>query len=89
MPLLEVDRLETRPQIQRAYAMLSIMAHTYVWGSGLDIAQVKRMAQLEHCATFEGGNSILPLVLTWALLHPLCVFLVHSRISRRSLAGCC
>ncbi|KAK3813038.1 MAG: Indoleamine 2,3-dioxygenase [Benniella sp.] len=39
MSLLEVDRLETRPQIQRAYAMLSIMAHTYVWGSGLDIAQ--------------------------------------------------
>ncbi|KAF9112101.1 hypothetical protein BGX27_003983 [Mortierella sp. AM989] len=39
MPLLEVDRLETRREKQRAYTLLSILAHSYVWGSGLDIAQ--------------------------------------------------
>ncbi|KAI8363502.1 Indoleamine 2,3-dioxygenase [Mortierella sp. GBAus27b] len=39
MPLLDVGRLETTLQKQRAYTLLSIMAHSYVWGSGLDIAQ--------------------------------------------------
>ncbi|KAI1318337.1 hypothetical protein EDD11_006850 [Mortierella claussenii] len=39
LPLLEVDRLETSREQQRAYMLLSIMAHSYVWGSGLDIAQ--------------------------------------------------
>ncbi|KAF9346528.1 hypothetical protein BGX26_001954 [Mortierella sp. AD094] len=39
MPVLEVDLLETRREQQRAYTLLSIIAHSYVWGSGLDIAQ--------------------------------------------------
>ncbi|KAF9584393.1 hypothetical protein BGW38_006628 [Lunasporangiospora selenospora] len=39
MPLLGVGRLETPLEQKRAYSLLSIMAHSYVWGSGLDIAQ--------------------------------------------------
>ncbi|KAF8931334.1 hypothetical protein BGZ58_007680 [Dissophora ornata] len=39
MPLLDVDLLETRQEQQRAYTLLGIMAHSYVWGHGLDIAQ--------------------------------------------------
>ncbi|KAF9916351.1 hypothetical protein BX616_003983 [Lobosporangium transversale] len=39
MPLLEVTRLETKREQQRAYTLLCILAHSYVWGSGLDIAQ--------------------------------------------------
>ncbi|KAF9185172.1 hypothetical protein BGZ51_006595 [Haplosporangium sp. Z 767] len=39
MPLLDVSQLKTGPEQKRAYSLLSIMAHSYVWGSGLDIAQ--------------------------------------------------
>ncbi|KFH62256.1 hypothetical protein MVEG_11467 [Podila verticillata NRRL 6337] len=39
LPLLDVSRLETRRECQRAYSLLSIAAHSYVWGQGLDIAQ--------------------------------------------------
>ncbi|KAG0360432.1 Indoleamine 2,3-dioxygenase [Gamsiella multidivaricata] len=39
LPLLDVSRLETKAEHKRAYVLLSIMAHSYVWGSGLDIAQ--------------------------------------------------
>ncbi|KAG0029181.1 hypothetical protein BGZ81_004043 [Podila clonocystis] len=36
---LDVSRLESRRERQRAYSLLSIIAHSYVWGQGLDIAQ--------------------------------------------------
>ncbi|KAG0022805.1 hypothetical protein BGZ82_010901 [Podila clonocystis] len=39
LPLLDVSRLESRRERQRAYSLLSIIAHSYVWGQGLDIAQ--------------------------------------------------
>jgi hypothetical protein len=42
LPLLDVFRLETRRKRQRAHSLLSIAAHSYVWGQGLDNAQVSR-----------------------------------------------
>ncbi|KAF9332438.1 hypothetical protein BG006_004698 [Podila minutissima] len=39
LPLLDVSRLESRRERQRAYSLLSILAHSYVWGQGLDVAQ--------------------------------------------------
>ncbi|KAG0088978.1 hypothetical protein BGZ93_005566 [Podila epicladia] len=39
LPLLDVSRLESRRERQRAYSLLSILAHSYVWGQGLEIAQ--------------------------------------------------
>jgi len=40
MPLLQIDRLTSLRERQRASVVLSIMAHSYIWGHGLDIAQV-------------------------------------------------
>ncbi|KAG0213946.1 hypothetical protein BGX28_003124 [Mortierella sp. GBA30] len=40
LPLLDVNRLETKLEQKRAYSLLSVMAHSYVWGADrLDIAQ--------------------------------------------------
>ncbi|KAG0260200.1 hypothetical protein BG011_002077 [Mortierella polycephala] len=39
LPLLNIGQLKTGPEQKRAYTLLCIMAHSYVWGSGLDIAQ--------------------------------------------------
>ncbi|KAG9322862.1 hypothetical protein KVV02_001196 [Mortierella alpina] len=39
MPQLLISHLDTYPQRQRAYTILCFMAHSYVWGAGLDIAQ--------------------------------------------------
>ncbi|KAF9967236.1 hypothetical protein BGZ70_010270 [Mortierella alpina] len=39
MPQLTISHLETYPERQRAYTILCFMAHSYVWGAGLDIAQ--------------------------------------------------
>ncbi|KAF9434312.1 hypothetical protein BGZ76_008217 [Entomortierella beljakovae] len=39
LPVLEVSQLEGKREQQRAYSVLSILAHSYVWGNGLDIAQ--------------------------------------------------
>ncbi|KAF9271251.1 hypothetical protein BGZ68_003962, partial [Mortierella alpina] len=39
MPLLVISHLETHREQQRAYTILCFMAHCYVWGAGLNIAQ--------------------------------------------------
>ncbi|CAO3575149.1 unnamed protein product [Mortierella alpina] len=39
MPQLTISHLETYAERQRAYTILCFMAHSYVWGAGLDIAQ--------------------------------------------------
>ncbi|KAF9084570.1 hypothetical protein BGX23_010417 [Mortierella sp. AD031] len=38
-PILDVDQLITLRKLQRAYVLLSLVAHSYIWGSGLHIAQ--------------------------------------------------
>ncbi|KAK3844856.1 MAG: Indoleamine 2,3-dioxygenase [Linnemannia gamsii] len=38
-PVLEIGQLTTLRQRQRAYVLLGFVAHSYIWGSGLDIAQ--------------------------------------------------
>ncbi|KAG0048096.1 hypothetical protein BGZ83_006915 [Gryganskiella cystojenkinii] len=39
MPVLQVNQLMTIREQQRAMVILCFMAHSYVWGQGLDIAQ--------------------------------------------------
>ncbi|KAF9574376.1 hypothetical protein EC968_006711 [Mortierella alpina] len=39
MPQLDISHLNTLLERQRAYTVLCFMAHSYVWGAGLDIAQ--------------------------------------------------
>ncbi|KAG0272744.1 hypothetical protein BGZ95_011473, partial [Linnemannia exigua] len=38
-PVLEIGQLTTLRQRQRAYTLLGFVAHSYIWGSGLDVAQ--------------------------------------------------
>ncbi|KAF8947842.1 hypothetical protein BGZ47_007651 [Haplosporangium gracile] len=38
-PVLDVTQLTTFRERQRAYVILSFVAHSYIWGSGLDISQ--------------------------------------------------
>ncbi|KAF9107528.1 hypothetical protein BGX29_006052 [Mortierella sp. GBA35] len=38
-PVLDVDQLTTLRERQRAYTALCLIAHSYIWGYGLDIAQ--------------------------------------------------
>lgn len=40
-PILDVTQLSTLRERQRAYVLLSFVAHSYIWGSGLDISQVR------------------------------------------------
>lgn len=46
MPLLQIDQMTSLGERQRAYSILSIMAHSYIWGHGLDIAQVKEQTTI-------------------------------------------
>ncbi|KAF9907823.1 hypothetical protein EC991_010515 [Linnemannia zychae] len=38
-PVLDISQLTTLRQRQRAYVLLCFVAHSYIWGSGLDISQ--------------------------------------------------
>lgn len=57
MPQLTISHLETYPERQRAYTILCFMAHSYVWGAGLDIAQVPFEKDLG--ATIHSSTSFL------------------------------
>lgn len=40
-PVLDVTQLTSLRERQRAYVVLSFVAHSYIWGSGLDVSQVR------------------------------------------------
>lgn len=40
LPVLELDLLKTRREQERAYTILSLIAHAYIWGKNEDVCEV-------------------------------------------------